>query len=274
MSLSRETGTMAKSFGAINVDESGGIHTITLNRPERRNALNPQMLGELSEALETAEHCSCGAVVLTGAGKAFCSGMDLEHLRVQGRQRPEDQRDDLEAFMWVMRRIYDFPKPTIAAVNGAAMAGGFGLATLCDFTIAAESAIFGYTEVRVGFIPAIVAVFLVAMVGEKRTRQLLLAGWPLASEEALAMGLVTELTTAQQLIPRTREIATSLMRNSPESMRQIKKLLGRFSKERLDRDLRTALQLSERVRNSPDFQEGIQAFLEKRAPVWSRREQP
>lgn len=262
---------MAKNFSTIQVDETGGIHTIIFNRPERRNALNPEMIREITEALDVSEHCACGAILLTGAGGAFCSGMDLDHLRTHPNQRPEEQRADLESFMWLMRRLHESAKPTIAAVNGPALAGGCGLATLCDFTVAANSAKFGYPEVKVGFIPAVVSVFLVEMVGEKRTRELLLSGRLLTSEEAFAMGLVTELTAQDRLIQRARALAAELMKNSPESMREVKKLLISASKERLDRELRRGLCWSERVLNSRNFQEGIQAFLEKREPVWTAR---
>src|SRR6202167_1525817 len=164
-----------------------------MNRPERRNALNPQMIAELTHAFGESGMCSCGVVVLTGAGTAFCSGMDLENLKSLSDQRPEDQRADAEATMWMMRRLYELTKPTIAAVNGAAIAGGAGLATLCDFTLAAPQAKFGYTEVRIGFIPAIVSVFLLEMIGDKRARDLLLSGRILTADEALALGLITEV---------------------------------------------------------------------------------
>src|SRR5271154_7267517 len=164
-----------------------------MNRPERRNALNPQMIAELTHALGESATCSCGVVVLTGAGTAFCSGMDLENLKSLSDQRPEDQRADAEATMWMMRRLYELTKPTIAAVNGAAIAGGTGLATLCDFTLAAPQAKFGYTEVRIGFIPAIVSVFLERQVGEKAARELLLTGRLIEAAEACALGLVTRV---------------------------------------------------------------------------------
>jgi methylglutaconyl-CoA hydratase len=161
---------VAVNYATLAIKEAGSIHTITMNRPERRNALNPQMIAELIHALGESAACPCGVVVLTGAGTAFCSGLDLENLKSLRDQRPEDQRADAESTMWMMRRLYELSKPTIAAVNGAAIAGGTGLATLCDFTIAAPQAKFGYTEVKIGFIPAIVSVFLLEMLGENPRR--------------------------------------------------------------------------------------------------------
>ncbi len=151
--------------------------------------------------------------------------------------------------------------------------GGTGLATLCDFTLAAPSARFGYSEVRIGFIPAIVSVFLLEMIGEKKAKALLLSGRILDAGEALAMGLVTEVVPEGELMARVHELAALLLKNSPESMGAVKKMLSTFAKERLDRDLARAIRWNEKIRNSPDFREGLSAFLEKRDPVWPGRKQ-
>jgi methylglutaconyl-CoA hydratase len=263
---------MIKSSNTVTVEESDGIHLITMNRPERRNALNPQMIYDLSQALDAATQCSCGVVMLTGAGTAFCSGMDLEHVGSLHDQRPEEQLAEAEAIMWLMRRLYESTKPTIAAVNGAAVAGGAGLAALCDFTLSVPDAKFGFTEVKVGFIPAVVSVFLLPMVGEKRAKELLLSGRLLPSDEALRLGLITEVVPPQELMARARALGASLLKNSPASMSAVKELMNGFAKERLDRDLVRATRWSERIRNSGDFREGFRAFLEKRDPVWPSRE--
>jgi methylglutaconyl-CoA hydratase len=262
---------VAINYATLKIKEADGIHTITLNRPERRNALNPQMIAEITHALGEATNCNCGVVVLTGEGSAFCSGMDLESLKSLNNQRPEDQRADAESMMWMMRRLYELSKPTIAAVNGPAIAGGTGLATLCDFTIASANARFGYTEVRIGFIPAIVSVFLLEMVGEKKAKTLLLSGRILDAAEALDFGLVSEVVPESELAARVQAVAAMLLKNSPESMSSVKKMLSGYAKDRLDRDLNRAMRWNERIRNSPDFREGLTAFLEKRDPVWPGR---
>jgi methylglutaconyl-CoA hydratase len=264
---------VAIHYATLEVKEAAGIHTITMNRPERRNALNPQMIAELTHAMGEAATCTCGVVVLTGAGTAFCSGMDLENLKSLTHQRPEEQRVDAESMMWMMRRLYELSKPTIAAVNGPAIAGGTGLATLCDFTLAAEHAKFGYTEVKIGFIPAIVSVFLLEMIGEKKAKNLLLSGRILDAEEAFSLGLVTEVVPEGELFSRVNALAALLIRNSPESMSAVKKMLSGFAKDRLDRDLARAMRWNEKTRNSADFREGLRAFLEKRDPVWPGRKQ-
>jgi methylglutaconyl-CoA hydratase len=199
--------------------------------------------------------------------------MDLDNLKSLDKQRPEDQRADAESMMWLMRRLYELVKPSIAAVNGPAIAGGTGLATLCDFTLAAPQAKFGYTEVKMGFIPAMVSVFLLEMIGEKKARDLLLSGRILDAQQALAIGLVTDVVAEGELMTRVGSLAASLLKNSPESMSAVKKLLGSFAKERLDRDLSRAMRWNEKIRNSADFREGLQAFLDKREPVWPERKQ-
>jgi methylglutaconyl-CoA hydratase len=171
----------------------------------------------------------------------------------------------------LLRTLYDFPKPTIAAVNGAAIAGGMGLATVCDFTLAVPEAKFGYTEVRIGFIPAIVASFLLRQVGEKRTRDLLLSGRIIKAPEAMEMGLVTRIVSEQDLTNEAESLAKSLLRNSPESMTAVKRLLSAHARVRLDREIVEAIEWNARQRSTEDFKEGVTAFLEKRTPVWPSR---
>ncbi len=258
-------------YDTIHTRESHGILTITLNRPEKRNALNTQLIRELTEALHAAAAGASGVVILTGAGSAFCAGLDLEHLQSMSAKTAEEHRADSESIARLMRTLYDLPKPTIAAVNGPAIAGGMGLATMCDFTLAVPEAKFGYTEVRIGFIPAVVASFLLRQVGEKRTRDLLLSGRIIKAPEALEMGLVTRIVADQDLMREADGLAQVLLRNSPESMKAIKQMLSAHAKERLDREIEEAIEWNARQRSTEDFREGVRAFLEKRTPVWPSR---
>jgi len=173
------------NYTTIQICDDSNVRTIKLNRPERRNALNSTMIAEMTTALEHAADGPCGAIILTGAGKCFCAGLDLEELQKMESRTIEEHHADAEQFAKLMRLLYDFPKPTIAAVNGAAIAGGTGLATVCDFTYAAQDATFGYTEVKIGFVPAIVSSFLLRQVGEKQARDLLLSGRIFDAKEAL-----------------------------------------------------------------------------------------
>src|SRR5216110_1913561 len=199
-----------------------GIATITLNRPDKRNAISYELIDELLRALEEAKNSSAQVLILTGAGTAFCSGMDLDNLKALTARTPEQSLDDSRKMASLFRSLYDFPKPTIAAVNGAAVAGGTGLATLCDFTLAAPEAKFGYTEVRIGFVPAIVSTFLLRQVGEKIVRDLLMTGRLFDAAEAKTLGLVNEVVPAEQFMVRAKELAGQLLENSPTSVQATK----------------------------------------------------
>ena len=157
-------------------------------------------------------------LILTGSGKAFCAGMDLDGLRAIASQSPQENLEDSRRIATMFRRLYGFPKPVIAAVNGAAIAGGCGIATLADFTLAAQEAKFGYTEVKIGFIPALVSVFLRRQMGEKRVRDLLFTGRIVDAAEALQIGLVTEIVPAEMLSRRARELAGTA-RGQPDEHR-------------------------------------------------------
>jgi methylglutaconyl-CoA hydratase len=208
-------------------------------------------------------------LILTGAGKAFCSGMDLENLKALIGRSPEQSLKDSQIIARLLRTLYDFPKPTIAAVNGAAIAGGTGLATLCDFTLAVPDAKFGYTEVKIGFVPAIVSAFLLRQVGEKIARDLLFTGRLFDAEEAQRIGLVTEIVSAERLMARARELAGQLMENSPASLLYTKRLLSEAAREELDRQIDASVRENAAIRATADFREGIISFLEKRKPKWT-----
>src|SRR6185503_17799493 len=229
------------SYNTVLHSEAQGVATITLNRAEKRNAISYELIDDLIAALKQAAESSAQVVILTGAGKAFCSGMDLDNLKQLTGRTHEQNVQDSETMASLFRTLYDFPKPTIAAVNGSAIAGGTGLATLCDFTFAVPEAKFGYTEVRIGFVPAIVSSFLIANIGEKRARDLLLTGRIFGAEEALKLGLVNEIVAPEQLMSRALELAAQLMENSPTSLRTTKALLSSYTKEQLDRQVGQAV---------------------------------
>ena len=253
----------------IQLTSDAGIATITLNRPDKRNAISYELIDDLLQALDEVAHSSALVLILTGAGKAFCSGMDLENLRALLGRTPEQSLQDTQTMARLFRSLYEFPKPTIAAVNGPAIAGGCGLATLCDFTLSVPDAKFGYTEVRIGFVPAIVSTFLLRQIGEKHARDLLLTGRIITADEAHRMGLVNEIVPAEKLMDRARELAAQLMENSPGSLRYTKRLLNDHARRELDVQIEAAIGENAAVRSTPDFREGIASFLEKRKPRWS-----
>jgi methylglutaconyl-CoA hydratase len=255
-------------FNHILTQSAHGVKTITLNRPDKRNALSPVLIEELTQALHEAETCGCGVVILTGAGSAFCAGLDMEHLETVKAHSPEEHRRDSENLARALRAIYDFPKPVIAAVNGPAIAGGMALATIPDFTLAVPEAKFGYTEVRVGYVPAIVASFLIRQVGEKRTRELLLTGRLMKAQEALQMGLVTQIVSPEELMRTAQALAQTLLVNSPQAMQAVKQLLSKHVGRQLDEELEDAIEVNTLQRSTADFKEGVQAFLERRRANW------
>jgi methylglutaconyl-CoA hydratase len=262
-------------YSTLAVHSEFGIHTILLNRAEKRNSLTPQLMDDLKQALEAAAaNPHCRVVILTGAGSSFCAGLDLEHLRAMSAGGPEDAhflarcQADAESVAELLRTIYSLPKPTIAAVNGPAIAGGMGIATLCDFTLSVPEAKFGYTEVRIGFVPAIVSAFLRTQIGDKRSRDLLLTGRLITAAEAAELGLVTRIVPEADLMHEARALAHRLLRNSPAAMRATKSLLTRFSDRYLPADVEAAVLENVQSRTTDDFREGVRAFLEKREPVW------
>lgn len=246
----------------------GSIAVLTLARPEKRNAISLEMMGELVLALREAADGPAKAMILTGEGEAFCAGMDLEMLQHSVHLTPAQHLDESRRMAQMFLAVYRCPKPIVAVVNGAAIAGGCGLATLCDITLAAPEAKFGYTEVKIGFLPALVSVFLVRQIGEKRARDLLLTGRIFGAEEAHKMGLVNEIVPHERLLPVARELAASLVAWSPTSLARTKALLVKYFEAELDRELELAVQENARIRATADFREGLTAFLEKRQPKW------
>lgn len=257
------------AYTTIQLAIDSSVATVTLNRPDKRNAISYELIEDLLAALDEVAKSPARILILTGAGKAFCSGMDLENLKALSGRSPEQNLKDSETMAGLFRSLYDFPKPTIAAVNGPAIAGGCGLATLCDFTVAVPEAKFGYTEVRIGFVPAIVSTFLLRQIGEKHARDLLLTGRIITAEEALRMGLVNEVVAPETLMSRTRELAAQLMENSPASLTSAKRLLSDHARRELDTQIQGAIRENAGIRSTHDFREGIASFLEKRKPHWS-----
>jgi methylglutaconyl-CoA hydratase len=257
------------NYSTLQLAYDADIATITLNRPDKRNAISFQLLDEFLAALDEIEQSSAQVVILTGAGKAFCAGLDLDELKsLLGKTQEENRRDSARVAR-IFRRLYEFSRATIAAVNGAAIAGGTGLATICDFTLAVPEAKFGYTEVRIGFVPAIVSSILVWQVGHKIARDLLLTGRLFDAAGAHRYGLVNEVVPPDQLMARARALAVQILENSPSSVRATKKLINSFIAGQLDEQIGAAIEDNARIRTTADFREGVTSFLEKRKPQWS-----
>jgi methylglutaconyl-CoA hydratase len=258
------------SYTTILVADEEGVRRITLNRPERRNAMTPEMQEELMLAMEESVESDSRVVVFAGAGDAFCAGLDLSALQRMNDRSEAEYTADAKRIARLFRTLFELPKPTIALVQGPAIAGGTGLATMCDFTLAAPGAKFGYTEVRIGFVPAVVSAFLTLQIGEKRARDLLLTARLFTADEALRLGLVNEVVEVERLETRCAELVGVLKGNSPEALGATKRLLAAQNKAWLDAALRAALAANAEARGTYDFREGVAAFLEKRKPVWRK----
>ena len=258
------------NYTTIVVADDPPIRTITLNRPERRNAMTPEMQMELIAAMEDAAASECRVLVFTGAGNAFCSGLDLTALQAMQGKSAMEHRTEAERVARLFLTLYELPKPTIAAVHGPAIAGGTGLATICDFTLATPEAKFGFTEVRIGFVPALVSAFLALQLGDKRCRDLLLTGRLFDAEEAYRIGLVNEIVSPNHLASRVQELAETLIANSPQSLTETKQLLAAQNKVWLESAIASAMEANAQSRETPDFREGVAAFLEKRKPLWKK----
>jgi methylglutaconyl-CoA hydratase len=260
---------------ALLVRDEGQVRILSLNRPEVRNALDRRMRRELATALEAAEaDDSVRALVLTGSGTAFCAGMDLGELESLLELSREESLVDSRELGDLFMRIYSLSKPVVAAVNGHAVAGGAGLASVCDVAVMSEDARLGYTEARIGFVAALVSVFLVRLAGERVARELLLEARLLDAREALALGLVNELRPKVEVLGRAVERARAMAHNSPMALAATKSLLVSTSGLALADALRLAAEVNANARGSGDLGEGIRAFLEKRPPSWAAERSP
>jgi methylglutaconyl-CoA hydratase len=251
----------------VEISEHSAVCTLSL--PEKRNPISREMRDALKAALESLNaNDTVRSVIITGAGSAFCSGMDLEALAAQSKLTEKDHLADSRHIAEFFQYIYSYPKPLIAAVNGPAVAGGFGLAVLCDFTLAASEAWFSLSEVKIGFVPAIVGVYLERMVGSKRARDLLLSGRKLNAREAATWGLANEICSPSDLMKRCNELAVELSVNGPCAIRETKALLVSYAGVSFEEAVKLAVKSNAKARRTEECKEGVNAFLNKRIPGW------
>lgn len=253
---------------AYRVDDQ--LATVTLNRPDKRNAVNADLVTALSMALEeAAADDAVRVVILTGAGDVFSAGADLEALRQLQEATPIENAEDSRKLADVFTQIYMHPKPVIAKVNGHAIAGGCGLAAVCDFSIAVEEAKLGFTEVRIGFVPAIVSVFVLRKMGETAARDLFLRGRLISAVEAVRTGLITNAVPKDELDQAVAELAEEICdETSPSAVMLTKRLLAQVRGMGLQEAVGHAVQVNAFARGTADCQAGIDAFLNKRPAPW------
>lgn len=242
---------------------------LVLNRPDVRNAISSQMIKEIVSALDEVEaDGNTKVLIIRGAGESFCTGADLAELKkIQHASMDENMAASRE-LMGLFRRIFTFPKATIAAVHGNCIAGGCGIATGCDMVIADDTARFRYSEAAIGFVAAIVTIFLLRSVGEKHARELLLTARFVSADDACRMGLINEVVTRGEHVGRAREVASAIALNSSISVRLSKEVLSAVPDLGLDEAFDFTADINARGRLNPECLEGIAAFLEKRTPAW------
>lgn len=246
------------------------VATIILNRPEKRNALNNSMVSQLKKAFTKAEEDDAvKVIILTGSGNIFCAGADLQYLQDLQSYTKEENITDSKELMELFKQIYTLKKVVIAKVNGHAIAGGCGLVSVCDFAYAVPEANFGYTEVRIGFIPAIVMSFLIRKTGETRAKELLLSGKIIDGDTAERFGLINAVISESQIEEEVAELAKTLCeRNSAMAMELTKVMIGKVQDMPVSDALDYAVFMNAKARSTEDCKRGIAAFLNKEKFTW------
>ena len=248
----------------ITYSEKNNIGLIMLNRPEKRNALHPEMVKSIKDKLNTIKSVDAIKVlIISGEGSSFCAGADLAYLNeLKDFSVTENERDS-EELAQLFSDIYNFPKPVIAAVNGPAIAGGCGLASVCDFIIAdSEKAKFGYSEAKIGFVPAIVSIFLIKKIGEGKAKQLLLSAEIINALRAYEIGFADLLSG--DVLNDSFSLAEKLSMNSLTSLKMIKKMVSSVSNLTVEEAIKYSIELNTISRSSEDFKEGLNNFLNKK----------
>jgi methylglutaconyl-CoA hydratase len=247
----------------IKYEQKENIGIIYLNRPEKRNSLHPEMISQIKQKLHEIEiDSSIKALIITGEGSSFCAGADLEYLNQLSKNSLIENEIDSENLAEFFVQLYNFPKPTIAAVNGPAIAGGCGLASVCDFIVAhpAQSK-FGYSEVKIGFIPAIVSIFLMKKIGEGKASQMMLSGDLISGQKAFELGLVYQLT--ENVFDESLVLAKTISQNPEWSYLNTKKMIRDISGMNINEAVEYCKKLNVISRTTNDFKNGIEKFLNK-----------
>lgn len=255
----------------LQVSHDNGIATLTLNRPDKRNAMNGQMIQEILRTLRMlAEDAKVRVLLINGHGDHFCAGADISWMQQIATGSAQQNKDDAQALADMLYQLHTFPKPTIVLAHGATMGGGLGLLAACDIAIAADNATFSFSEVKIGLVPSTISPYVVAAIGERAARYYFLTGARFDAAAAHQSGLVHIVTENGALLATGASLATSLLQNSPSALVEVKKILRIVAAEKVSPALaqKTAEHLAT-MRASAEAQEGLKAFVEKRTPTWS-----
>lgn len=257
------------TYQTLIVKTENKVSRVELNRPEVHNAFNSVMIRELIHAFDEIEKdSSVRAAVLTGNGKSFCAGADLNWMREVIRYSFEQNLEESLEIAELHHKIHTLSKPAIAVVNGAAIGGGTGFLSACDLALAAEEAVFGLSEVKIGLVPAAISPYVVKKIGESCAREYFLTGERISAKRAYEIGLVNHFYPRHELESRAQDIIGLLLSSGPQALTSCKELLYRVPRMSPEEAKRFTAEMIARLRISPEGQEGMAAFLEKRPPQW------
>lgn len=260
---------MAMGYQTILLDRDGAVATLTMNRPDSRNPLDQAGAAEMVAALaEVQADQAIRVLIITGAGKIFCTGGDI---KAYARTKPLEHLDGVDPIIELIKKCFALRMPIIAKVQGSALGGGAGVVSMCDFAIAADDVAIGYPEIKLGLMPATVAVLLARQVPRRTAVDLLFTGRKLDAEEAVAIGLFNEAVPRAKLDRRVDELAQTLAGQSPLALRQLKAAFYGQADQPLERALEMAVDKFIGLTSSEDAMEGLSAFMEKRPPNWQGR---
>jgi methylglutaconyl-CoA hydratase len=258
-----------KKYRTVSVSEKGAVARVELDRPEVRNAFDDALIQDLHQALEEiAADPKVRAVVLAGRGKAFCAGADLNWMKRMKDYRYEENFEDAMKLSRLLRRLHTMPVPTIAQVHGAAIGGGVGLVAACDIVVAERETLFSLSEVRIGLIPACISPYLLKRMNPGALRAYFLTGRRFQAEKAQEIGLVNEVADMSGLEALVEEISRNIVSCGPRALKMAKELLDRVPAMKEDEYMEYTARMIADIRISPEGQEGLSAFLEKRPPAW------
>jgi len=266
-----------ESTPRVRLEIAPPLARLTLNRPEVRNAFDDALIGELHDSLEKVRAAHEGspekaprALVLTGEGQAFCAGADMNWMRRSIAYSREENEADASRMAGMLRALDELPIPTIARVNGACLGGGMGLLACCDIGVASDRAQFGFTEARLGIAPAVISAFVLPKIGASAARRYFLTAELFGAAEAMEMGLVHEVVPAAELDPAVDRFVSALAGNGPRAVSAAKQLIREALTRTRNDTIENAVRAIADLRASPEGQEGLGAFLEKRSPSWKR----
>lgn len=260
---------MSDRYETVRVTDNGVVTRVTLNRPQIRNAFNDTMISELREVFSALEEDpNLRVVVLTGEGSAFCAGADINWMRKVLSYSYEENYEDSMNLARLMREIYEFKRPVVGRINGPAIGGGTGLVAVCDITVAAETAVFSFSEVKIGLVPACISPYVIKKVGERHAREFFLTGERLRAAKAREVGLVNRVVPPEELDREVGRYVDTLVSSGPGALTTCKRMIRDVTEMDLGRAGPYTAEMIARLRMSDEGQEGMSAFLQRRRPAW------